>query len=198
MLSNSFQSIFISTISSAFHSKMASPRLKSGARPRKLLLSATGRLFLCLLFREQSRGGNALSFLRKESCAKKGMDGAVQKGSFCSLAYWKTSSWAAFCVSRTSPPAAQSAAGGLHLPYGKCYVRKVFSEGLEHCSHHLAGTIYALLLRSFSSLREEKRVPLSRHSRTQTVISPRPRLAQAKYGIKVRGAGAVVKAGRVV
>ena len=27
------------------------------------------------------RGGNALSFLRKESCAKKGMDGAVQKGS---------------------------------------------------------------------------------------------------------------------
>ena len=54
MLSNSFQSIFISTITNAFHSKMASPRLKSGARPRKLLLSATGRLFLCLLFREQS------------------------------------------------------------------------------------------------------------------------------------------------
>ena len=47
------------------------------------------------------------------------------------------------------------------MPYGKCYVRKLFSEGPEHVSYHLADTIYALLLRSFSSLREEKRVPPS-------------------------------------
>ena len=71
--------------------------------------------------------GRERAFFPEERKLRKERHGwCSAKGEHCPLTYWKTSSWAAFCVSRTSPPAAQSAAGGLHLPYGKCYGRMIF------------------------------------------------------------------------